>query len=235
MKSSWVELLPWRRGDNTRRGYSGARPDVVRLIARPPERVLDVGCGAGMTAKLIRDLYPNANVFGIEMDPELAETARKQASQVFEGPLDNDDIQASLGSAAPFDLIICADVLEHMIDPSAALQRLSSLMTDNGYLITSMPNVRHISTFWSLGVRGRWPKNERGIHDATHLHFYARQDIISLCQSAGFELQREKRNMRLLEPAAWTMPAAKLLDFWPFRGFLTFQYLHLWTRRQGDR
>lgn len=235
MKSSWSEFLRSGRTGDNRRGYSGARPDVVRLIARAPERVLDVGCGAGMTAKLIRDFYPNATVFGIELDPELAETAREHSAEVFEGPLDDDKIQTCIEKAAPFDLIICADVLEHMIDPAAALQRLAKLMTDDGYLITSVPNVRHISTFWNLGVKGRWPQNERGIHDATHLHFYARRDIISLCRSAGFELQREKRNMRLLEPAAWTFPVAKLLDFWPFRGFLTFQYLHLWTRRQGDR
>lgn len=234
MKCPWSELLRMRAGRNTRRGYSGARPDVVRLIARAPERVLDVGCGAGITAKLIRDRYPNADVFGLEMDPVLAEEAREHSILVFEGHLDDDDLQSSLENTAPFDLIICADVLEHMIDPSASLRRLASMMAKDGYLITSLPNVRHISTFWNLGIRGRWPQNDRGIHDATHLHFYARRDIIELCCSAGFDLQREKRNMRLLEAGAWTMPAAKLLDFWPFRGFLTFQYLHLWTRCQRD-
>jgi len=233
-KSSWYEFLRSRRAGNDRRGYSGARPDVVRLIARAPGQVLDVGCGAGMTGKLIRDIFPNATVFGIEMNPELAKTAREQSNQLFEGPLDDEDIQTSLGNAAPFDLIICADVLEHMVDPAAALKRLESLMTDDGFLITSLPNVRHLSTFWRLGIMGRWPQNDRGIHDATHLHFYARRDILELCQSVGLKLEKEKRNLRLLEPSAWTMPAAKLLDFWPFRGFLTFQYLHLWTRRRGD-
>lgn len=234
MKSSWSQFLRLRPGGTNRRGYSGARPDVVRLIARAPERVLDVGCGAGITARLIRDRYPNASVFGIEMDPVLADKARAHSTRVFDGPLDDEVVRTSLENAAPFDLIICADVLEHMVDPAAALNHLATLMTDESYLITSLPNVRHISTFWSLAVRGRWPQNERGIHDATHLHFYARGDIIALCRSAGFELEREKRNMRVLEPGAWTMPAAKILDFWPFRGFLTFQYLHLWTRRQRD-
>jgi len=187
-----------------------------------------------MTAKLISDRYPNAEVFGIEMDPVLADKARAHSTHVFQGPLHEEDIQTSLENAAPFDLIICADVLEHMVNPAAALQCLSSLMTDDGYLITSLPNVRHVSTFWNLGIRGRWPQNDRGIHDATHLHFYARRDIIELCHCAGLELKRERRNLRLLEPSAWTMPAAKVFDFWPFRGFLTFQYLHLWTRRRGD-
>ena len=53
------------------RGYSGARPDVVRMIAAPPRRVLDVGCGAGMTAALIAARYPEAET---EIKTEMAGT-----------------------------------------------------------------------------------------------------------------------------------------------------------------
>jgi len=219
-----------RIGCNIRRGYSGARPDVVRLIEYPPSRVLDVGCGAGFTAKLIRERFPSASVYGVEMEAALAAQACEHCTQVFEGSVEDEDVKTSIANNGPFDLIICADVLEHLIDPATALSNLTSIMTADGYIITSLPNVRHISTFWNLGIKGRWPQNDRGIHDATHLHFYARRDIILLCQSAGLELRREKRNMRLLESGAWTMPAAKLLDYWPFRSFLTFQYLHLWSK-----
>ena len=204
------------------------------MIARGPDRVLDVGCGAGVTAKLIRDRYPNASVSGIEMDPKLARLARQYSTHVFQGLLDDDNIRCQVKESGPYDLIICADVLEHLVNPTEALAQLTRVMTSDGYLITSLPNVRHISTFWNLGIRGCWPQNDRGIHDATHLHFYARRNIIALCQSVGLELNHERRNMRLLEAGAWTMPAAKILDFWPFRGFLTFQYLHLWTRRRID-
>jgi len=204
------------------------------MIVHELALVLDVGCGAGLTAKLIRDRYPNAHVFGIEADPKLARQACEHSTSVFEGPLNDEEIRSQIKDSGPYDLIICADVLEHMLDPAEALNQLTRVMADDGYLITSLPNVRHVSTFWNLGIRGRWPQNDRGIHDATHLHFYARRDIIELCHCAGLELKRERRNLRLLEPSAWTMPAAKVFDFWPFRGFLTFQYLHLWTRRRGD-
>ena len=58
-------------------GYSGARPDVVALIPVAPANVLDVGCGAGMTAQLVKGRFPSARVTGLEMDPALASLAEE--------------------------------------------------------------------------------------------------------------------------------------------------------------
>jgi hypothetical protein len=47
-------------------------------------------------------------------------------------------------------------------------------------------------------------------------------------------VERERRNLRLVESQSWTMVPAKVLDFWPFRPFLTFQYLHRWLRQSDE-
>jgi SAM-dependent methyltransferase len=217
------------------RGYSGARPDVMRLISAPPRRVLDVGCGAGMTAALITEKYPGAVVIGIEPDIALANLARARMSAVIDGRVDDPSVQAQLKQDGSFDLIICADVLEHLAEPAEVLMRMTAMLTEGGHLITSIPNIRHVSTFVSLGLLGTWPARSRGIHDRTHLRFFARGDILALGRSAGLRLVRERRNLRLIEAAAWSTIPARLFDFWPFRAFLTFQYLHLWARmRDGD-
>lgn len=211
-------------------GYSGARPDVIGMVPQAPRRVLDVGCGAGMTAKILKERFPGVEVVGVEPDPMLAELAREHMNQVIEGPVDRPDIVDSIAATETFDLILCADVLEHLLDPWATLQSLSSRLTPDGNLITSLPNIRHISTFFNLGVLGTWPLRDRGIHDRGHFRFFARKDVLALGSQAGLNMLSERRNLRLLESRAWTMVPAKLLDFWPFRGFLTFQYLHLWRR-----
>ena len=215
-------------------GYSGARPDVVRLIPEPPRRVLDVGCGAGDTARMLKERYPGVEVFGVEPDAALAKLALQHMDRVIEGPVDRSDILDELAGIAPFDLILCADVLEHLIDPWSTLQTLASRISDGGHLITSLPNVRHVSTFVSLGVLGTWPMRDRGIHDRTHFRFFARSDVLALGRQAGLERLNERRNLRLFEAHPWTMVPAKLLDFWPLRAFLTFQYLHLWRRSKFD-
>jgi len=211
------------------RGYTGARPDVLRMIETKPAKVLDVGCGAGLTADLITKRYPTTVVIGVEPDEALATVARNRMSKVLHAKIDSAHTLERLGRLGPFDLIICADVLEHLAEPANTLRSLAQLLANDGFLITSVPNVRHVSTFVSLGVFGTWPMRDRGIHDQTHLRFFARRNILDLGRSAGLTLLRERRNLRLFEAASWSMVPAKLLDFWPFRGFLTFQYLHLWA------
>lgn len=206
-------------------GYRGARPDVLALIDAPPSRVLDVGCGAGELGAAIARRYPGCEMVGLEGDAQRAALARRRGYRdVLERDLER---QASFADLGGFDLIVAADVLEHLADPWATARCLAALLLPGGRLLTSIPNVRHYSTLLSLAVLGHWPYRSRGIHDRTHLRFFARADILALLQGAGLEVLRERRNLRLVEQWSWTTPLAKLLDFWPLRPFLTFQYLHV--------
>lgn len=211
-------------------GYSGGRSDIMRLIPIRPNKVLDVGCGAGLLGSQLREKYPGCTTYGIEPDAERAKYASERFDIVITGAIDDPTAFDKIKAEGPFDLIICADVLEHLTSPKETLQSLTALLSPDGHVITSLPNVRHASTFVDLYLLGTWPQRERGIHDRTHLHFYARRDILRLGHEAGLRMQREKRNMRLFEAHPWSFALAKLLDFWPFRAIYTFQYLHLWHR-----
>lgn len=211
-------------------GYSGGRPDVMRLVTGSPTRILDVGCGAGLLGRQLRDSFPHCDALGIEPDPDRASLARTYFPRVIQGSVDDPQTLETLASEPPFDLIICADVLEHLVDPASTLKKLARMLARNGQLITSLPNVRHLSTLVDLYFFGYWPQRDRGIHDRSHLHFYARPNIIELGRSAGLHMRQERRNLRLFEAHPWSMVPAKALDFWPFRGLFTFQYLHRWHR-----
>ena len=56
-----------------------------------------------------------------------------------------------------FDAIFFNDVLEHMVDPAAALPATRRLLSPTGYVIASIPNVRHLSVWWPLIRYGDWP------------------------------------------------------------------------------
>lgn len=86
-----------------------------------------------------------------------------------------------------FDVIVAADVLEHLRDPARVLRMLRGYIRSGGFAVISVPNVAHVSVRKSLLI-GRFRYRERGILDRTHLHFYTFSTFRSLVESNGFEV-----------------------------------------------
>ncbi len=209
-----------------KQGYSGYRPDIIKIFPDITSgKVLDVGCGNGNTGVLLKRKYPDLVVFGVESDANLAVNASKNLDMVFNSTIE--DMINDSNFDEKFDVIILADVLEHLINPELIINVLSERLNEGGFLITSIPNIRHYMTFVYIYIYGRWPRNSRGIYDKTHLRFFTRKNIMELFDETGFDVVRENRNLRLIEKFSFTNIPGKFFDFWPFRGILTFQYIHL--------
>lgn len=86
---------------------------------------------------------------------------------------------------ASFDYIVCADVLEHLIDPWKVLTELVTYLKPSGRLVVSIPNVRHWSVWFPLILRGRWEYRDVGIMDKTHLRFFTRVTGVKLIEGAS--------------------------------------------------
>lgn len=205
--------------------YVGERPDVLSLIRPGIRTLLDCGCSTGTFGLSVKNRYGDVRVTGIEVDPAMAALAEKVLDRVYVADLNQTRLK-DLCPEQAFDCIVLADVLEHLIDPWALLLEASSLLARGGRILTSIPNVRHISTVVSLVFRGKWPYRKRGIHDATHLRFFTRANIVELIEGAGCRILREKRNLRIVERPSGKNKLAKLLDLPGLRAFYTFQYLH---------
>jgi SAM-dependent methyltransferase len=156
-------------------------------------RVLDVGCATGyLAAELARR---GCTVDGIEFDPQAAEQARAHCRAVvvgdLEAPSTHGEVERMLAGARP-DIIICADVLEHLRDPWAVLAWLRTLLPQDGSgkAIISLPNIAHwTARRWLL--RGRFDYAEFGLLDRTHLRFFTRDSARELALRAGFAVQQE--------------------------------------------
>jgi 2-polyprenyl-3-methyl-5-hydroxy-6-metoxy-1,4-benzoquinol methylase len=178
--------------------YAGIRADMLALV---PEAalgaVLEIGCAAGGTGAALKSARPGVAITGIELDPELARQAGTRLDRVVVG--DAQQMLAELErEGARFDLVLCGDVLEHLVDPWAALCSVRRLCPD-GWAVVSLPNIAHVSTIASLALRSYWPYRDRGIHDRTHLRFFGRKNLPELFAAAGFEEVRRVTHHRLLE------------------------------------
>lgn len=160
--------------------HAQARPEVVAMVPVTASRILDIGCGTGALGSRLKAERP-VEVIGVEVDPVAAEAASRVLDCVHAGDIETLALPYAKGS---FDGIILADILEHLRDPWGLLGRLSPLLSPDGRLIASLPNVRHWSVVRGL-LEGDWTYLPAGILDRTHLRFFTRRSGQSLIESAG--------------------------------------------------
>lgn len=100
------------------------------------KRVLDAGCGTGYGSELLARSGAT-EVVGIDIDAETVAAAERAAPQAAFEVADIRDLPAAIGE---FDLIVCFEVLEHLDDPTIALDRLAEALRPDGVLVVSSPN-----------------------------------------------------------------------------------------------
>jgi methionine biosynthesis protein MetW len=205
--------------------YENERPDVQKLVPGDARRILDLGCSSGALGAALKQRQ-GAEVVGVERDHEYAAAARDRLDGVIEADLEPFLADAGrLEELGSFDCVVTADVLEHLVDPWAALRSAVAVLEPGGSAVVSLPNVRYWETFWQLGIRGRWPRRTEGIFDATHLRWFTLADAYELLDSAGLEVVEVDRMYRL-RPSDWRTEAqGRRFARTPLRPFFVFQHL----------
>jgi SAM-dependent methyltransferase len=156
---------------------------VPPLLGRPLRRVAILGNAGGTTARALGVFYPRARVDGIELDPVAAEEARSVCGVVLVGDLESVQLDLEPG----YDLVLMADVVEHLREPVRALEKVKPLIRPGGHLLVSTPNIAN----WAmrlLHLAGRWDYHERGILDWTHLRFFTLRTLKRTVESAGYRV-----------------------------------------------
>ncbi len=156
---------------------------VVRMVGES-RRVLELGPATGYMTKLLQQR--GCAVVGIELDPEMARQAARFSERVIVGNLDSLDLADELGEDR-FDVIVAADVLEHLKDPLDGLRRLRAFLSPGGCFVVSLPNVAHASVRLSL-LQGRFEYRDLGLLDRTHLRFFTHETIRQLFDEAELAL-----------------------------------------------
>lgn len=147
-------------------------------------RVLEVGCSSGY---LTEQLVQRGNtVVGIELDADDARVAERWCERMLVGDVETLELPFEPES---FDVVLCADVLEHLRDPQSALGRLRSFLRVGGRLIASTPNVANWALRLSL-LGGRWRYTDRGLLDRTHTHLFTRRTLVEAFEGAGYRVER---------------------------------------------
>lgn len=89
-------------------------------------------------------------------------------------------------------MIILNDILEHLLFPWDDLQHLKSKLTDEGVVVSSVPNVRCIKNLFKLIFKKDLKYVDEGILDSTHFRFFTEISIKALYENNGYAVQKIK-------------------------------------------
>jgi 2-polyprenyl-3-methyl-5-hydroxy-6-metoxy-1,4-benzoquinol methylase len=162
------------------------------------KRVLELGCATGYLSRALA--AQGCAVVGLERNEWAAQRARDGCERVLVEDLEVPGWERALGDDR-FDVVLAADVLEHLRDPLACLRAAVPLLREEGSFVLSLPNVAHGSVRLSL-LAGEFRYTELGLLDRTHVHFFTRSSLEELCEAAGMaivELHRIERDFEKTE------------------------------------
>jgi 2-polyprenyl-3-methyl-5-hydroxy-6-metoxy-1,4-benzoquinol methylase len=167
--------------------YGEVRSDIVAFIPPGTREVLEVGCGRGVTGRLLQETL-GCRVTGVELNPAAAAEAARHLHRVLQG-----DVQ-ELELSGTFDLVLALEVFEHLTRAEDFLVRLARRVRPGGRIVLSIPNVGHYSVVEDL-LRGRWDYLPIGLLCYTHYRFFTRrtlEDWLGRCGFSAFELVPQK-------------------------------------------
>lgn len=182
--------------DPAAQNNTAARVSELALTGGP--RVLDIGSGPGWVSRYLAGEH-GRQVTCLDYDADAIEALREAGLEAFEVDLEADDWASEIAGES-FDVVILADVLEHLRDPARLLQRLidDKLIAPDGYLVISIPNASHESVIAELAM-GDFRYTETGILDETHIRWFTLESLRRLLEGSGFLVDRIHRTTRSLE------------------------------------
>jgi 2-polyprenyl-3-methyl-5-hydroxy-6-metoxy-1,4-benzoquinol methylase len=208
------------------------RLDVMGLLEFPFRSVLEIGCGCGATGQAVKQKFPGVTYYGVELDPSAAASARTLLDRVITGNIEEIDLEHYDIRRNMFDVILCADVLEHLYDPWNIVGTFHRYLRPEGRVIASIPNVQNVRLLHNL-VGGRWTYSSQGLLDATHIRFFTLHEIGQMFIRNGYAVEQVISNCDNGMPTSGPWPrdvdlgrmVVKQVTAEDIRQLYTFQYL----------
>jgi 2-polyprenyl-3-methyl-5-hydroxy-6-metoxy-1,4-benzoquinol methylase len=203
--------------------YNQVRKDILPYIpVIKTAKFLDIGCSGGNVLCYLKETKIIEEAVGVDL---MKIPQSNQQNLLLDKFILADVQQQQLNLPEQyFDIMLCADVLEHLQDPWATLEYLKKFMKKDGLLIISIPNIREFRALRKIFLKGDFLYAPSGILDKTHLRFFCKKNIIELVSGAGFLIEKTA-------PTFKTCPSQKRRNLFSkitlgiFDQFLAQQYI----------
>lgn len=149
------------------------------------KRVLDIGCYDGSIAKFIKK---NGNtVIGVDIAQTAVKMAKKNGIEAYVCDVEENNFPKQIGD---FDVVVAAEIIEHIFDPDAFLEKVKKILKRKGSLILTTPNLAGIGSRISL-MLGRLPwmiENDLLPGKSGHIRYFTLAELEKLLNRRGFSV-----------------------------------------------
>lgn len=149
------------------------------------QSILEIGAGPGSLTKHLVQV-PNADVTAAEIDQDAIEILKNYCTKIHKIDLNLPHWGSSFNQKK-YDVVIAADVLEHLTSPEKALLEMKDLMKENGSILISLPHIGHNGIIASL-LNHDFAYADSGLLDRTHIKFFCIKNMQDLITSAGLSI-----------------------------------------------
>jgi 2-polyprenyl-3-methyl-5-hydroxy-6-metoxy-1,4-benzoquinol methylase len=147
-------------------------------------RIIDFGCYRGELLNTLGNLLPGSVLFGSDIENLIKQTNEK----INFLKIDLNDVnQLERLEQNKFDVLILADILEHILNPLDILREMHKFRTEKSNVFLSIPNSGH----WYFRLKvlfGKFDYEENGLFDKTHIRFFTLKTIRELILKSNFEI-----------------------------------------------
>jgi 2-polyprenyl-3-methyl-5-hydroxy-6-metoxy-1,4-benzoquinol methylase len=189
-------------------------PVHVMHLVGVSKRVLEIGCGPGSVTKLLAQ-QGKCRVTGIELDSDAIKKVTPYCEKIIQADLNSEEWPHVLDGLEPFDVVVAADVLEHLYDPWNTLKRMASYIGSSGYLVISLPHIGHAAVVACL-INSDFEYRDWGLLDRTHIRFFGFKNIEALFTQAALKIVEVRYVIKPPEEtefsASWSMVPATVQD-----------------------
>ena len=164
-------------------------------------KILDLGCGEGRHIFGIMDKYPNSYCIGLDLHAESLKVAQEGADY-FES-ISNEGAGFTMASGyqmpfadSSFDMVVCSEVLEHLVNYEDALDEIQRVLKPNGYFLPSFPS------FWPEKICWFLSEDYHNMPGG-HVRIFKKKHAINTISSHGFNFISHERFHALHSPYWW--------------------------------
>ncbi len=153
---------------------------IFSLLERDCQRLIDLGCGAGITLEKVVKQFPGKECLGIDLGKDDIKTCRAYGLPVVRG----DVYRLSLRKESA-DCCLLLDVIEHLTLPEKVLEEVFRILRPGGRLILVFPNDRMFFLSRLLFL-----KFKEAFYDAGHVKQWRPREMKGLLREKGFRIER---------------------------------------------